>query len=113
MMAATTHDPSGRSRWRLSTIALLVALIAAWSELAVRGWLLVGLSSYTVMRVWSGIYFIPEMLRFQKVPLDSAPSRELSDRVARWTFWTWFREPLDVISFVSAGAPATSRGWPG
>src|SRR2546423_6051582 len=28
-MAATTHDPSGRSRWRLSTIALLVALIAA------------------------------------------------------------------------------------
>jgi hypothetical protein len=30
----------------------------------------------------------------------SAPSAELSARVSRWTFWTWFREPLDMISFL-------------
>jgi hypothetical protein len=35
-----------------------------------------------------------------KVPIDSPPSAELSARVARWTFWTWFREPLDIISIV-------------
>jgi hypothetical protein len=52
------------------------------------------------MRVWSGLFFIPEMLEFQKLPLDSPPSAELSARVARWTFWTWFREPLDIISFL-------------
>lgn len=52
------------------------------------------------MRVWSGRYFIREMLEFQNVSVDSPPSTELSARVARWTYWTWFREPLDVISFL-------------
>jgi hypothetical protein len=56
--------------------------------------------SYIVMRVWSGLFFIPEMLAFQKVPLDSPPSAALSARVASWTFWTWFREPLDIISLL-------------
>ena len=62
------------------------------------GLLLIGLASYLVMRVWSGLFFIREMLAFQKIPPDSAPSPELSARVARWTYWTWFREPLDAIS---------------
>ena len=73
-----------------------------WGEPTVRRLLLVALVSYIVMRVWSGLFFIPEMLAFQQVPLDEAPSAALSARVARWTFWTWFREPLDVISFVCA-----------
>jgi hypothetical protein len=68
----------------------------------VRRLLLVALVSYIVMRVWSGLFFIPEMLAFQQIPLDAAPSAALSARVSRWTFWTWFREPLDVISFVCA-----------
>jgi hypothetical protein len=52
------------------------------------------------MRVWSGLFFIPEMLAFQRVPLDAPLSLELTARVARWTFWTWFREPLDALSFL-------------
>jgi hypothetical protein len=62
---------------------------------------LIGLGSYVIMRVWSGLFFIPEMLAFQKVPIDAAASLELTARVARWTFWTWFREPLDALSFLS------------
>jgi hypothetical protein len=58
------------------------------------------LASYFVIRLWSGIHFIPEMLAFQKIPLDATPSTELSARVSRWTFWTWLREPLDVASFL-------------
>jgi hypothetical protein len=48
----------------------------------------IGLTSYVVMRVWSAFCFIPEMLSFQKVALDSAPSAELSARVSRWTLLT-------------------------
>jgi hypothetical protein len=59
-----------------------------------------GLASYFVMRLWSGIYFIPEMLAFQKIPLDGAPSKELSARVSKWTFWTWFRQSLGLVSFL-------------
>lgn len=82
------------------TLFIILALVMTWRDMTVRRLLLVALVSYIVMRVWSGLFFIPEMLAFQKVPLDSASSVELSAGVSKWTFWTWFREPLDVISFL-------------
>jgi hypothetical protein len=84
------------------TLFMILSLVMAWNDMTVRRLLLVALGSYIVMRVWSGLYFIPEMLAFQRVPLDSAPSAELTARVSRWTFWTWFREPLDIISMLSS-----------
>jgi hypothetical protein len=82
------------------TLFLIVALVLTWREMTVRRLLLVALGSYIVMRVWSGVFFIPEMLAFQKIPLEAAPSAALLARVSRWTFWTWFREPLDLIAFL-------------
>src|SRR5918997_3523491 len=82
------------------TLFIILSLILTWKERKVRRLLLVGLGSYIVMRVWSGLYFIREMLEFQKVPLDSPPSAELSARVASWIYWTRLREPLDIISFL-------------
>jgi hypothetical protein len=82
------------------TVFLILSLVLTWRQMEVRRLLLIGLGSYIVMRVWSGLFFIREMLAFQQVPLDASPSAELSARVASWTFWTWFREPLDIISFV-------------
>ena len=67
------------------TVFALVALPAAWRDRPVRRALLLGLGSYLVMRAWSGLFFIPEMLAFQQVPLDSAPSPELIARVESWT----------------------------
>jgi hypothetical protein len=82
------------------TVFLLLSLVVTWKETKVRRLLFIGLLSYIVMRAWSGLFFIPEMLDFQKMPADSAPSAELSARVASWVFWTWFREPLDLVSFL-------------
>jgi hypothetical protein len=82
------------------TVFILLSLFVTWKEIKVRRLLVIGLGSYVMMRIWSGLFFIPEMLEFQKVPLDSDPSAELSARVASWIFWTWFREPLDMISFL-------------
>ncbi len=82
------------------TVFILLALFLAWSDVTARWLLLIALASYVVMRVWSGIFFIREMLAFQRIPVDSPPSAELSARVARWTYWTWFREPLDILSFL-------------
>jgi hypothetical protein len=82
------------------TIFVILSLALTWRQIAVRRRLLLGLGSYIAMRIWSALFFIPAMLEFQKVPIDSPPSAELSARVASWTFWTWFREPLDIISFV-------------
>jgi hypothetical protein len=38
------------------------------------------LLSSLVMRVWSGLFCIPEILALQQVPLDGAPSAALSMR---------------------------------
>jgi len=81
------------------TIFILLTLFLTWNDVRIRQLLLIALASYVVMRVWSGLFFIREMLNFQKIPLDSPPSAELSTRVAQWTFFTWFREPLDIVSF--------------
>jgi hypothetical protein len=83
------------------TIFIILCLFLTWKEMKARRLLLIGLASYIVMRVWSGLFFIPEMLKFQKVPLDSPPSAELSGRVHSWIYWSWFRELLDMISFLS------------
>jgi len=82
------------------TIFVILSLALTWRHPEVRRLLLIGLGSYIVMRVWSGLFFIREMLAFQRVPTNAPPSAALSARVARWTFWTWFREPLDVVSFL-------------
>ena len=80
------------------TVCMLLALFLTWRDVTILRLLLIALASYGIMRVWSGLFFIREMLAFQKIPLDAAPSAALSARVARWTYWTWFREPLDIIS---------------
>ena len=81
------------------TVFVLTTLPLTWANAPVRRLLVIGVASYIVMRVWSGLFFIREVLAFQKIPPDSGPSAELSARVARWTYWTWFREPLDVVTF--------------
>ncbi|MGH7710127.1 MAG: hypothetical protein ACREOG_02525 [Gemmatimonadaceae bacterium] len=62
------------------TLFMVLALVSTWSDTTVRNALLVALASYVVMRAWSFMFFIREMLAFQKVPLDSAPSAALSAR---------------------------------
>ena len=84
------------------TVFAIASLVLTWRQPAVRRVLALGLASYVIMRVWSALFFIPEMLAFQQIPTTSPSSPELDARVASWTFWSWFREPLDIISFVCA-----------
>jgi hypothetical protein len=80
----------------------IAALVLTWRQPRVRRVLAIGLAVYALMRVWSGLFFIREMLAFQQIPTTAPPSAELSARVASWTFWSWFREPLDAASFICA-----------
>ena len=83
------------------TVFVVLSLYLTWRQPRVRRLLLIGLCAYMVMRAWSFAFFIPEMLAFQQVPPGAAASVELSARVQSWTFWSVFREPLDVITFLS------------
>ncbi len=61
------------------TIFVLASVILTWGDARVRTLMLVGLGSYIVMRAWSFAYFIPEMLAFQQIATDSAPTAEPPD----------------------------------
>jgi hypothetical protein len=84
------------------TAFMLVSLVLTWRDTAVPRLLFLALAFYLVMRVWSALYFIPEMHAFQQVPADAPTSADLSKRVSDWTFWTWFRETLDVAALLCA-----------
>lgn len=75
-------------------VTLVVALILAWSQPAVRDALLVALASHAVMRLWSGFDFIPKALAFEKA--DPATVSEVAART--WTRRSRLRLPLDLVT---------------
>ena len=81
-------------------VFILLALFLTWSDLRVRSVLLTGLASYTILRLWSGLFFIRELLAFQENPSYSVSAAKFYARVAESTYWTWFRGPLSVVCFL-------------
>ena len=47
-------------------LALVAALVIAWSQPSVCPWLLAGLTSHALMRIWSAFDFIPKALAFER-----------------------------------------------
>jgi hypothetical protein len=75
-------------------LVLIAALVLAWSQPAVVNALLVALASHAVMRIWSGVDFIPKALAFEK-----ADPASISEGAARaWTRRSRLRLPLDLIT---------------
>ncbi|HRE89475.1 MAG TPA: hypothetical protein PK095_10070 [Myxococcota bacterium] len=76
----------------------VASLWLGWTRRDVRWRVVLGLTAYVVMRVWSFAYFIPEMLEFQGIASDATPSDDLARRVEQWTTLSWLRLPLDAIA---------------
>ena len=75
-------------------VTLIAALVVAWSQPEIRNCLLVALGSHAVMRLWSGLDFIPKALAFEKA--DPATVSEAAARA--WTRRSRLRLPLDLIT---------------
>ena len=75
-------------------VVLIAALVWAWSQPAVRTWLLVALASHGVMRLWSAVDFIPKALAFEK----AEPGTVSEAAARRWTTRSRFRLPLDLVT---------------
>jgi len=75
-------------------LALIASLVLARSQPAVFNALLVALTSHAIMRIWSGVDFIPKALAFEK-----ADPTSISEGEARaWTRRSRLRLPLDLIT---------------
>jgi len=75
-------------------LALITALIAAWSQVQLRIWLVVALASHLTMRIWSAFDFIPKALAFER----AEPQGITEDAARRWTRRSLFRFPLDLVT---------------
>jgi hypothetical protein len=78
-------------------LALIGALVIAWSLSEVRFWLVVALISHALMRVWSLIDFVPKALAFERA--DPATITESAAR--RWTRRSLWRLPFDIVTCAS------------
>ncbi|MGH8431622.1 MAG: hypothetical protein ACREUF_14595 [Solimonas sp.] len=75
-------------------LALIAALVAAWSQPDVRAWLLVAFASHAVMRIWSAFDFIPKALAFERAD----PATVTEDAARAWTRRSRWRLPLDLVT---------------
>src|SRR3979490_1503682 len=71
-------------------LALIAALVMAWSLPEVRFWLLVALISHAVMRVWSLLDFVPKALTFERAD----PETIAESTARRWTRRSLWRLPF-------------------
>src|SRR5205823_6344130 len=75
-------------------LALIAALVIAWGQPSVRVWLLVGLASHAVMRVWSFLDFIPKALAFEQAD----PETITAEAARRWTRRSLWRLPPSLLT---------------
>ena len=75
-------------------LALILALASAWSQPQVRAWLLVGLASHAIMRIWSAFDFIPKALAFERAD----PATIAAEAARRWTRRSLWRLPPDAAT---------------
>jgi len=78
-------------------LALIAALVMAWSLPAVRFWLLVALISHAAMPVWSLLDFVPKALTFERAD----PGTITESTARRWTRRRLWRLPLDMVTSAS------------
>jgi hypothetical protein len=82
-------------------LLLIASLVMNWSQDAVRTPLLVALGSHAVMRIWSGVDFIPKALAFERAD----PTTITQAAARQWTR----RSPLRaLLDFITCGAMLTA-----
>src|SRR5262245_30000118 len=75
-------------------VLLIAALVAAWSQIEVRNWLLLAFASHVFMRIWSAFDFIPRALAFEMAD----PASITLNAARAWTRRSLLRLPLDLVT---------------
>ena len=88
-------------------LTLIAALVVAWSQPVVRIWLLLGLISRVLMRIWSAFDFIPKALAFERA--DAATITETAARC--WTRRSLWRLPMDLVTCAAMFAAFATAVW--
>jgi hypothetical protein len=93
-------------------LSLVFAVVMNWGIAERRTPLLVAAGANLLVWIATGVYFVPEILRFTKIPKDAPSTPGLVARGRRWLRFQWGRILLLVVG--QAGILlALSYGGPG
>jgi hypothetical protein len=75
----------------LLILSLILALVLNWKSRPRRNRILISFAIYVVVLVVSSLYFIPELVAFQRSPGSGLPPAEWLARGQRWQRLSWIR----------------------
>jgi hypothetical protein len=91
-----------------------VALFLNWHVPKRRKLIVMAAVVYYAMRVWTYIYFVPNIFEFGALPPEGPFSAELVERFRIWVNLSWFRLVIDVLTnllfLLAAFVPASASG---
>ena len=84
----------------LLILSLVFSLVLNWRQRARRRLLLVSSAVYVLVIVVSSLYFIPELIAFERSPQSTLPPAEWLARGQRWQRLSWVRGATMYASFL-------------
>lgn len=84
---------------------LIAALWLVWAHPSAHLCLFIAAASHLVMRAWSGIYFIPRALEFERANQMTPAMQEKARRWVRLSIW---RVPLDFATLLALCGAVTA-----
>ena len=92
-----------------------VALFCNWHIPKRRTFIVIAASAFYAMRVWSYIYFVPNIFEFGALPPDGPFSAEIVERFRMWVNLSWLRFAIqDALTYLllllAAFVPASATG---
>jgi hypothetical protein len=78
-------------------VTFFIALYFCWKIDPVRSWLLILLGIHVAVRVWTLVYFAPNIIQFQKMAADrSVAYNDLTAKVALWRSLNYIRVAIFI-----------------
>ncbi|MBC8173077.1 MAG: transposase [Chitinophagales bacterium] len=77
-------------------ITFILAIIFCWNLEVIRNWLLILFAIHFAVRVWTLIYFAPNIIEFQKIANTTSVGSALLKRTTRWKNLNYLRVGLFI-----------------
>lgn len=78
-------------------VTFIIAIVFCWKLEFIRNWLLVLFAIHFGVRVWTLIYFAPNIIEFQKIANTATQADNLMKRAIRWKNFNYLRVGLFII----------------
>ena len=85
----------------ISIIALIGASLTNWSDTTIHEPLLVGVTSYILVWISTAVFFVPGVIKFQKIDISSPEDPKLAASGKSWLRLSWLRQIAMVVSAIS------------